>query len=247
MNELSNGITIYVENTGKTYHTLDDWGLALGNNNYIGDPKMQTTYIQIPGRDGLLDASEVLTGRRVYTKRQIAFSLGGKRVRSNWDAVISTWRNEINGRICQVTLDTDPTYFWKGRVYIQEFDRFRELGTFSLTIPEADPYKYSHETSVEPWKWDPFNFLTGIITYIGAITVSGTKTITIPHGYMPTSPLFIVSNKVGTLTVTFDGDTYEMTSLSSKFPSIIVGGDDDVDLTFTGNATIEIVYRSGSL
>ena len=33
MNELTYGIKIYVEDTGKTYHTLNTWGLALGNNN----------------------------------------------------------------------------------------------------------------------------------------------------------------------------------------------------------------------
>ena len=68
MNNLSIGITLYVEETGKTYHTLNDWELALGNNNYIGNPEMETTYIQIPGRSGLIDASEAITGRRIFKK-----------------------------------------------------------------------------------------------------------------------------------------------------------------------------------
>lgn len=247
MNELSIGISIHVEDTGKTFHTLDDWGLALGNNNYIGDPEMETTYIQIPGRDGLLDASEALTGRRVYTKRSLAFSLGGVRERLNWDLVISSWRNNINGRICKITLDNDTEYFWRGRTYIQEFDRFQGLGTFTLTVPQAEPYKYTWLTSTEPWLWDPFNFLTGVITYVGAVIVNGTKTVTVPRGHMPTSPIFIVSNKVGTLTLICGGDTYEMDSASNKYPSIFVGGDTDTEMTFTGNATIEIFYRGGSL
>lgn len=247
MNNLTYGLSIYVEGTGNTYHTLNDWHLALGNNNYIGDPEIETTYIEIPGRDGLLDASEVLTGRRVYKKRSLAFSLGGKRDRLNWDSIISTWRNEINGRIVQITIDNDPQYYWRGRAYVQGFDRFRELGTFTLEIPTADPYKYSHETSAEPWKWDPFNFLTGVITYIGAITINGTRTVTIPHGYMPTCPEFVVSNKTGTLTVANGGTSYELSTGSNKIPSIYVGGDTDEALVFTGNARVEIVYRNGSL
>lgn len=247
MNELTYGLSIYVEGTDKTFHTLDDWGLALGNNNYIGDPEMETTYIQIPGRDGLLDASEALTGRRVYKKRPLMFSVGGKKPRLNWDSIISTWRNDINGRICQITLDNDPQYYWRGRVYIEGFDRARELGTFNISIPTADPYKYSHETSTEPWKWDPFNFLTGVITYIGAITVNGTRSVTIPSGYMPTSPEFVVSQKTGTLTVANNGVSHELAVGSNKIPSIYVGGDSDETLLFTGNATIEIVYRNGSL
>ena len=71
MNELTYGISIYVEDSGKTFHTLNDWNLALGNNNYIGDPEMETTYIQVPGRNGLIDASEVVAGRRIYIKRAL--------------------------------------------------------------------------------------------------------------------------------------------------------------------------------
>lgn len=248
MNELTYGISIFVESTEKTFHTLDDWGLALGNNNYIGTPEMETTYIDIPGRDGLLDASEAITGRRVFKKRPLAFELGGKRPRLNWDSIISLWRNEINGRVCRLIIDNDKSYFWRGRTYIDEFDRKRELGTFNLTVPEADPYKYSVLTSADPWKWDPFNFETGIITFIGAINVVGSRIVKIPRGYMPTCPDIFVSNKTsGTFKVTCEGTEYSLTVGNNKIPSILVGGDKDVSLTFTGTARVEIVYRSGSL
>lgn len=247
MNNLSIGITLYVEETGKTFHTLNDWELALGNNNYIGEPEMETTYIQIPGRNGLIDASEVISGRRVFKKRPLAFELGGKNPCLNWDGIISKMRNEIHGRVCRITLDNDRAYYWRGRVFLEDFDRFRELGTFTLSVPNAEPYKYSLTTSAEPWLWDPFNFETGIITYIGAVTISGTETITIPAGYMPTSPEIVVSDLSGTLTLDYGGQTYPLTTGTNKIPSILVGGDADVDLTFNGNAKVQIVYRSGSL
>ena len=247
MNNLSIGITLYVEETGKTFHTLDDWQLALGNNNYIGEPEMETTYIQIPGRNGLIDASEAITGRRVFKKRPLAFELGGKNPRLNWDGIISKMRNEIHGRVCRITLDNDRAYYWRGRVFLEDFDRSRELGTFTLSVPNAEPYKYSLTTSAEPWLWDPFNFETGIITYIGAVTISGTETITIPAGYMPTSPEIVVSDLSGTLTLDYGGQTYTLTTGTNKIPSILVGGDSDVELTFTGDAKVQIVYRSGSL
>lgn len=247
MNNLSIGITLYVEETAKTFHTLDDWQLALGNNNYIGEPEMETTYIQIPGRNGLIDASEAITGRRVFKKRPLAFELGGKNPRLNWDGIISKMRNEIHGRVCRITLDNDRAYYWRGRVFLEDFDRFRELGTFTLSVPNADPYKYSLTTSAEPWLWDPFNFETGIITYIGAVTVSGTETITIPAGYMPTAPEIVVSDLSGTLTLDYGGQTYTLTTGTNKIPSILVGGSADVELTFTGDAKVQIVYRSGSL
>ena len=164
MNELSNGISIYVEDTGKTYHTLNDWGFALGNNNYISEPEMETNYIDVPYRNGLIDASTAITGRPIYKKRQLSFALGGERPRMGWDAVISQIRNSIHGRTCRLTLDNDPNYYWRGRVFIQNFDRFRGLGTFNLNVPIAEPYKVSHYTSADPWLWDPFSFENGIIT-----------------------------------------------------------------------------------
>lgn len=248
MNELTYGISIYVESTGKTFHTLNDWGMALGNNNYIGEPQMETTYIKVPGRNGLIDASEVISGRRVFTKRSLAFELGGKRERLGWDSVISAFRNNIEGRICQLTLDNDKNYYWRGRVYIEGFDRFRDLGTFTLTVPSAEPYKYSRYSSSEPWLWDPFNFETDMITYIGAITVVGSETVTIPAGHMATTPDLVVSDKTSNdFTVTVDGVTYPLAVGSNRTPAILVDGDVDVDLTFTGNAKVQIVYRSGSL
>lgn len=248
MNELTYGISIYVEDSGKTYHTLDDWDLALGNNNYIGDPEMETTYIQVPGRTGLIDATEVISGRRIYKKRSLEFELGGKRDRLDWDGVISAFRNNIEGRVCRLTLDNDKSYYWRGRTYIRGFDRFRDLGTFSLAVPTADPYKYNKTSSAEPWLWDPFNFETDMITYIGAITVVGSASVTIPHGHMATSPELVVSDMTSaTFTVTANGMTYPLTVGTNRVPSILVGGDTDVELEFTGDAKIQIVYRSGSL
>lgn len=248
MNALSNGIKITVEENGHVFHTLNDWDLALGNNNYIGDPEMETTYISIPGRDGLIDVSEAISGRRVYKKRELAFELGGVHPHTNWDAIISGMRNNIEGRICRLTLDNDAEYYWRGRVYIQGFDRFRSLGTFTLAVPNADPYKYDILSSTDPWLWDPFNFETGEITQEEAHVVVGSETVTIPHGHMPITPDLVVSDKIsGTFTVTFDGSTYELATGSNKIPAIMVGGDEDVALTFTGTATVQIVYRGGSL
>lgn len=247
-NVLTYGISIYVEDSAKTYHTLDDWGMALGNNNYIGVPEMETTYIQVPGRDGLIDVSEAIAGRRVYKKRALAFQLGGIRERLNWDGVISSLRNNVHGRVCRLTIDNDDGYYWRGRVFITDFDRFRDLGTFTLSVPNADPYKYDATSSTEPWLWDPFNFETGVITQTGSETIVGSGSITIPKGHMLTCPDIVVSEKVSSsFYVEFDGVSYELTTGSNIIPSIMIGGESEVTLNFTGSATVQVAYRGGSL
>lgn len=248
MNELTYGVSIYVEDSGKTYHTLNDWDCALGNNNYIGDPEMETTYIDVPGRNGLIDASEAVSGRRIYKKRQLAFELAAVHPRLSWDSIVSTLRNNVNGRICRLILDNDAGYFWRGRVYINGFDRFRELGTFTLSVPMADPYKYDVNSSAEPWLWDPFNFETGVIAQTGAEVITGSGDVTIGHGHMMTCPELVVSNMLSsTFTVTYNGQTFPLSVGTNIVPSILVGGEEDVTLSFTGSATVQIVYRGGSL
>lgn len=242
------GLRIIVEGTEREYHTFRDWGLYIQNTDYIGEPKQITNYVNIPGRDGYIDLSKTYDGHITYSSRPISIELAGFTQKHGWNAIVSRLRNEVSGRTCRFIFDNDRAYFWRGRVAISDFSSVLSVGTLTLEMPEAEPYKYSLETSAEPWLWDPFNFETGIITYIGAIVVSGTRTVTIHHGYMPICPEFVVSNKTsGTFTVTYDGDTYELTLGKNVIPSIMVGGDEDVELEFTGSATVEIVYRSGSL
>ena len=245
---LFNGVSIYVEATGKTYHTYDTWGLYVNNTDYIKDPKQYTNYITVPGRTGKIDASDVLTGRPIFTHREIKISLAGTRFRTDWDSVISGFRNDIMGQICRITFDNDSNYYWRGRIGVIDFSSVLDLGKFYLTIPEAEPYKYNKTSSAEPWLWDPFNFETDVITYLPSqqITVSGT--ITIPAGHMLTCPTLLVSDIVGgTFTVEVDGVTYSLIQGSNVIPSIMVGGGSEVDLDFTGTAKVQIIYRSGSL
>ena len=247
MNELTNGFTISIEGTTKSWHSLDDWGLAIGNNDYIGEPVQETTYIQVPGRDGLIDVSETVAGRPIFKKRSISIVVGALHNRMDWDSVMSGIRNKIHGRVCHIIFDNDITYYWRGRVSVNSFDRSRRLGTFKIEMPNADPYKYSISSSAEPWLWDPFNFETDVITYIGAITVTGSETVTLPSGNMLVSPEFVVSDIVGSLIVECNGRTYTLVQGTNNIPSILVGGDNEVELEFTGNGKVQIVYRSGSL
>lgn len=243
MNALSNGIKIEVD--GVIYHTLDDWGFALGNNNYISEPELETFYVNVPYRDGQVDLSTALTGRRVFKKRQLSFNLGGIRPRMNWDAEISDLRNKIHGKECKITLDNDREYYWLGRVFLTDFDRTRGLGTFTLSVPDAEPYKYTNEMIGEPWRWNPFNFETGKVHGDGAVEVDGTVTVIIPSGLMPVVPIFVV-NGAENLSVTQNGKKYQLKNGENRFPTLYVN-DKETELTYEGKGTVVINYRNGSL
>lgn len=246
-NVLTIKATITVENTGKVIDTLEDWGCAIGNNNYIKEPDVETYYIDIPGADGFLDGSEAITGRTIYKSREIDVLLGGKKPREDWDSFISNIRGQLHGKNVRVTFSNDPAHFWTGRVYITDFDRSREVGQFHLSIPKADPYKYSLADSTEDWLWDPFDFETGVIDQGAGITISGSGSYTVYAGDIAIVPVLNVKS-IGAagLKVTGCGETYTLTLGRNRFPDIIVFGTDET-LEFSGSGTLDIVYRRGSL
>lgn len=245
---LFNGITITVEGTSNVFHSYDDWGLYVTNTDCIGEPKQYKKYIQIPGRNGQLDLSQAQTGRPIFISREIKINLAGTRFRTNWDSVMSSFRNSIAGRVCRIVFDNDPSYYWRGKVDVKGFESVMNLGTFTIELPDADPYKYDLQSSAEPWLWDPFNFETGVIIQTGSLVVVGSGTMTINKGHMLTCPEIVVSDMIsGTFTVTCDNVSYPLVVGSNKIPAIMVGGEKDVTLIFTGSATVQVVYRSGSL
>lgn len=250
MNVLTNGATIEIVATGDRFHTLTDWGLAIGNTNPIGEPSMETYYVDVPGADGFLDYSEAITGRRIFKDRPISIELGGKKPRNDWDLFISDLRNLIQGREIKVIFDNDPGFYWIGRAGITDFARNRELGTFTLEIPKADPYKYNVTDSTEDWLWDSFDFETGVIDEGTEITLTasgGAKSYTIVPDRMPFVPVIQVS-QIGAdgIRMTASGETYTLTKGKNRFADIVVN-DEDVTLAFTGSGKLTIRYRRGSL
>lgn len=244
---LFNGCKFIVESTNREYHTYDNWGLYITNTNCIGEPKQYTNYVEIPGRNGRLDMSEALTGQPVFISRQLTINLAGANDKILWDPIMSRIRNFIHGKVCKIIFDNDPNFYWKGRVSVVDFESAMTLGNFTIKV-EAEPYKYSVNTSTEPWLWDPFNFETDMITFVGAWTINGTRTVSVPAGHMPITPDLVVSDLVGdSITVAYNGNSYSLYTGSNVIPEILVGGESAVSLTFTGNGKVQCVYRGGSL
>jgi len=247
MKTMTNGATITVVSTGNSYHTLRDWGLAIGNNNCLGDPVQETFYLDVPGADGLLDFSEALTGRPVFKYRPIDITLGGKKTPAVWVGFMSTLRSLIHGQIVNVVFDDFPGYYWTGRAEIKGFDRVRQIGTFKLSIPKADPYGYSlADNSGKNWLWDPLDFEFGVIEDPITLTLTAensTASCTIPASVMPFVASIHVSN-IGTsgLSMTVYGDTFPLTSGENPLADFLVC-QKDTEITFNGVGTIQVIYR----
>lgn len=242
-------LTITVESNGNVFNTWTDWHLRIQNFDCIGDPEQQTSFVTVPGSNVQIDMSEALTGRPVFKSREINVKLSGVAGKYDWSALYSSMRNNIEGRVCRLQFSDDAAYFWRGRVHIENTDSFIGVGSFELSVPEAEPYKYDVLSSSDAWLWDPFNFETGVIYSLTAIEVDGSETVKLPKGHMPVAPEFVCSDIASSGSLTVSNGTYTKTlrNGSNKDPRIVVNGESEVTLTFTGAGTVEIEYRGGSL
>lgn len=95
--------------------------------------------IEIPGADGAVDMSEQPAGRVTYDTRIVTWTFAlypGE----NWDAKHRQVSNALNGRRCNITLDTDPEYYYQGRLRVKKHN---VDGLLRQIVVEAvcQPYK----------------------------------------------------------------------------------------------------------
>ena len=124
--------------------TYTEYGLLLASKS-ISLPEVRTNMIDVPGRDGLLDASEVLTGEVTYKNRTITLKLTGVDTVSGkkWPATISDCCNKVHGKRVKVTFPEDTTHFYSGRCSVGKVGLVKMMQTIPVTV-DCDPWKYKN-------------------------------------------------------------------------------------------------------
>ena len=203
----------------------------------------QGEYIEVPGRNGQIDLTEALTGYTVYNNRQIVLELGGRKRSQDWPGFMSNFLNDLHGKSVKVIFDNDPSYYYQGRATVEsDYEKGNEIARFTLTI-NAEPYKYSNQSTTEPWLWDPFSFVDGVIRYYNQLQVDGTAQIQVLGSEMPVIPVFTTSVA---MQVEFGGKTYDLAAGNNKIYDIVLMNQ-AYTLTFTGTGTVSINYKTGRL
>lgn len=132
-----------IEVGGKIYNSLRDFGLAIENTDYIGEPVQNfSNIIFVPGNPRPLDLNEGVFEDADFQYRAISIRFGGMAPTTEWDKRISMIRNLFEGKKVKLYFWTEQDWYWTGRVRITEFEHKRALGTFLFEIPYADPFKY---------------------------------------------------------------------------------------------------------
>lgn len=224
-------------------HTYTDYGLYVTNTNPVEPPEVKAEYIEVPGRNGQIDLTEALTGYTVYNNRQIVLELGGRKRSQDWPGFMSNFSNDLHGKSVKVIFDNDPSYYYQGRATVEsDYEKGNEIARFTLTI-NAEPYKYSNQSTTEPWLWDTFSFVDGVIRYYNQLQVDGTAQIQVLGSEMPVIPVFTTS---AAMQVEFGGKTYDLAAGNNKIYDIVLMNQ-TYTLTFTGTGTVSINYKAGRL
>ena len=233
------GVTSQVQN--KKIHTWDDWKLKWFDVE-ISSPSPKSYTIDIPGMDGALDLTESLMGDVKYSNRKIKlnFELDGDYY--SWATISSMINNFCHGQKAKVILDTDPNYYWEGRISLSSTKDDYSYGEVELTM-DADAYKYEKYSSIENWLWDDFSFEDGIIREYKDLQVTGSMQLIIPGRRKKIYPYITCSNN---MQVTFNGVTYNLPKGTVQALGIELGNTDNI-LYFSGYGTVSVEYRGGSL
>lgn len=227
-------------------HSYRDWGLILKSRPVISPPSPKTVYVDIPASDGIIDLTESLTGDVKYENRTITCEFNVLDARNRWSNIYSEILDFLHGQQMKVIFDEDPTYYYIGRVKVNEWKSNKKTSTITIE-GSVEPYKLEMFSSLEDWEWDSFNFETGIIRDYENIRVDGSLTFTIEGRRKAVVPSFIVQSDDGTgLKVKFNGTTYDLPDGTNRVLNIIIK-DGTNTLYFTGNGTVSINYRGGRL
>ena len=207
-------------------HTLRDWGAIITNSDVIGMPEPNTVLLEVPGRSGRLDLSEVLTGDVTYSNREIKLELAAQTNRDRWMETCFHIFNKYHGRVVHVTFDEDPVHFYVGRCSITSPKRVATAGTMVITI-DAEPYRYESEVYE--------------VTLTGATnTLSGT----VENLRMPAVPKVTVP---GACQLFAGGKVYELAAGEDLNVPGLVFGPYENPVSVTGASSITFRFRRGCL
>jgi hypothetical protein len=127
--------------TDKNSYT--DFGLILAYKE-IGEAEVRTNYIDVPARDGLLDATEAF-GEVKYKNRPITIELQYIGADKDWAATLSAFTNYIHGKKHKIFFERE--YYWYGRCKVKPASSSGVIRTITVEC-DCEPYKLKVQDTV---------------------------------------------------------------------------------------------------
>lgn len=236
----------FINSSNEEKNTWDDWHLIPSSRPVFNPAEVKTQYVDLPGGNGQIDLTESLTGYPVYKNRTGSIEFYVENGHESWDVLYSKIANYLHGRTLTAYLEDDSGFFYEGRFDINEWksDKWWSIITINYNVY---PYKKERFGSLDDWLWDPFDFETGIIREYKDLTVNDSLSLEIIGTNEPISPIITVTKgDSNDFIVSASGHSYELQNGTNYLPELVIK-DKNVTLNFSGNGTVSVNYRGGSL
>lgn len=209
----------------KTKESYNNFGLLLSPFE-LEMPTVQTNYIDIIGRDGSVDLTEIL-GQTNYNNRELNLNFtvcGGVKRTSE---IYQELANFLHGQRMEITLPSFEDYYLIGRCSIGNLDRAKKTNQISVTA-NCEPYKYKQG-------------LTEVTKTIGSLPYE----IVINNLKMPTTPTITTTNNV---VMNFENADYSWSEGEHFNTSIILKEGENI-FTFKERSSgkVTFLYQEGTL
>lgn len=186
--------------------------------------------VEVPGRDGHLDVSTVLTGSPVYDSRTLTVSLEsseGNRLERR--ERIADMINRLDGLVWNIILPDDDLHYIRGRVRVAK--KYNDPAHCAVTVTATcDPWLYAlHETTVS----------------LTATSVEQTATL-FNHGRLAVALAVTVMG--GDVQLVYGESSWNLSPGVHTFPDIDIAltpGEHPV--TYSGTGHVTLTYREAVL
>ena len=131
-------------------NTYEYWEMIPTSRLYVAPPEVKTNYTDIPGANGGIDYTELLTGSPTYGYRKGSweFLLIPE---NNWSYVYNSLIDYLHGKAHTIILGDEPNYSYTGRLSIDEWQSNEHNSIIvinyilnperTLVNPDYDPYE----------------------------------------------------------------------------------------------------------
>lgn len=135
-------------------NTWDYWHMAPSSRPYVAAPKVKTEYVDVPGANGQLDYTEVLTGGVRYGQRTGNWQFLIDNGYWDWPVLYSDLLEYLHGKKHKIVLSDDPGYYYQGRLEINCNFGAKDFSTCQISY-NLDPLKYPiGSTANDDWMWN---------------------------------------------------------------------------------------------
>lgn len=211
--------------TAASLWTLSSWTL--------GRAEHRESYVEVPGHNGPLDLSTVLTdGEPYYGSREFVATLeSSEGTRQEREYRINQMINQLDGWRMNIILPDDSEHYISGRVRVEKL--YNDLAHAAVQVT----------ATCEPWRYNNFETVVGLNA-----TETEQTAVLINQGRRSVVPNITVTG--GTVTISFDTDTETFTRILGEgehtLPDIYLKTG-AAPLRYRGSGQATLTYREAVL